>query len=273
MGKMSPGMRMLAVTQARRHRDERGRYMDGDQGGMDMQRGGHRYPQERRGMDGEMRDRPDMRMGYAGATPDMRRYHSPMDNRPREMSGYQHESSNDAEEPAEMRGEGYFVWDGPDHLPPARYGQPQSRRNVTDMRQYQRTRSMMGEDGEKNHQQGMIGFGEQDNHGKKLTKEKAEKWVKHMRSGDHRGEMWTMEDAKELAKKYKIEDKQELLDFYAALNMMHSDYSDVAKEWGVDNEDFYAALACAFLYDDDGKPPSEKLAAYYKYVVPHDEEE
>jgi hypothetical protein len=179
---------------------------------------------------------------------------------------------NEMEDSPDMRGEDYFVWDGPEHLPPERYGQPTDRRNVTDMRQY-RTRSMMGEGSEKNHQQGMIGFGEQDGQGKKLTKEKAEKWVKHMRSGDHRGEMWTMEDAKELAKKYKIEDKQELLDFYAALNMVHSDYADVAREWGVDNEDFYAALACAFLYDDDGKPPSEKLAAYYKYVVPHDEEE
>ena len=260
---MNPGMAMLMATQARRRRDERGRYMAGDQGN-------NQYTSERRNEGGEMRERPDMRRGYADS-PDMRRpYNRRMGDM--EMRSGVRGDRNEMEDSPDMRGEGYFVWDGPEHLPPERYGQPADHRNVTDMRQY-RTRSMMGEGGEKSHQQGMIGFGEQDGHGKKLTKEKAEKWVKHMRSGDHRGEMWTMEDAKELAKKYKIEDKQELLDFYAALNMVHSDYADVAREWGVDNEDFYAALACAFLYDDDGKPPSEKLAAYYKYVVPYDEEE
>lgn len=270
---MNPGMAMMMATQARRRRDERGRYMVGDQGN-------NQYTRERRNMDGEMRDRPDMRyprrnemrMGYAEGSPDMRRpYNRRMEDDAPEMRR-RGRTRSEMDDMPDMRGEGYFVWDGPDHLPPERYGQPNDRQNVTDMRQY-RTRSMMGEGGEKSQQQGMIGFGEQDNHGKKLTKEKAEKWVKHMRSGDHRGEMWTMEDAKELAKKYGIEDKQELLDFYAALNMVHSDYSEVAKEWGVDDEDYYAALACAFLYDDDGKPPSEKLAAYYKYVVPHDEED
>lgn len=272
---MNPGMAMMMAAQARRRRDERGRYMTGDQGN-------NQYTRERRNdMDGEMRDRPDMRspsqrndmrMGYAEGANDMRRpYNRSMDAEGTEMRrrGRTRSELNDS---PDMRGEGYFVWDGPDHLPPGRYGQPNGRQNVTDMRQY-RTRSAMGEGGEKQQsQQGMIGFGEQDGHGKKLTKEKAEKWVKHMRSDDHNGGMWTMEDAKELAKEYGIEDGQEMIDFYAALNMMHSDYGTIAKEYGVDREDFYAALACAFLWDADGKGPSEKLAAYYKYVVPHEED-
>lgn len=245
---MNQGMAMMMAAQARRRRDERGRYMVVDQGN-------NQYTQERRNMNGEMRR--TRRMGDDDMEMRRRGNRSDMDDFP------------------DMRGEGYFVWDNANmpYMPPERYGQPYDRQNVTDMRQYNRTRSMMGEGGEKQHQQqGMIGFGEQDGHGKKMTKEKAEKWVKHMRTDGHKGEMWTMEDAKELAKPYGITEGQELIDFYAALNMVYSDYSTVAKEWGVDDEAYYAALACAFLYDEDGKAPSEKIAAYYKYVVPHEED-
>lgn len=112
---------------------------------------------------------------------------------------------------------------------------------------------------------------------KKLTREKADKWVKHMESDDPkapRGGVFTYEDAKRLAADRDIPTEgQDLIDFYAALNMMYSDYSKVAHEYGVDNDDYYADLACAFLYDRDGKRPSEKLASYYMYVVPKDEEE
>lgn len=253
---MNPGMAMMMAAQARRRRDERGRYMTGEQGD-------NQYTRERRNMDGDMRNRPDMRynrrnemtMGYAGGHGEMRR----RGNR------------NAMDDAPDMRGEGYFVWDNANmpYMPPERYGQPE---NVTDMRRY-RSRSMMGEGGQQQHQkQGAIGFGEQDAHGKKLTKEKAEKWVKHMRTDGHKSEMWTMEDAKELAKPYGITEGQELIDFYAALNMVYSDYCEVAKEWGVDDEEYFAAMACAFLYDEDGKAPSEKIAAYHKYVVPHEED-
>ena len=112
---------------------------------------------------------------------------------------------------------------------------------------------------------------------KKLTREKAEKWVKHMESDDPkapRGGVFTFEDAKRLAADRDIPTEgKDLIDFYAALNMVYSDYSKVAHEYGVDNDDYYADLACAFLYDRDGKRPSEKLASYYMYVVPRDGED
>lgn len=282
-------MMLVQAAEARRRRDEKGRYMDGDQDGQraaytPMNRGdqgNNQYTRERRdAMDdgADMRDRPDMRyprrkemtMAYSlmdNDNAEMRRRRSRMD------SDYHGESTDMRRR--DMGGEGYFVWDNANqpYMPPERYGQPVHRQNVTDMRYY-RTRSHMDDHTEKaQHDKGMIGFGGQDEQGKKLTKEKAEKWVKHMRSGEHKGGMWNFDDAKELAKEYGIEDGQELVDFYAALNMMHSDYNEIAKEYGVDREDFYAALACAFLYDNDGKPPTEKLAAYYKYVVPHDEED
>lgn len=260
---MNPGMAMMMAAQARRRRDERGRYMGGEEMNTYSRRGENQYTKRRNEMgyaEGEMRRSNNRRV--EDDEPEMRR------------RGRGNRSRMEDDE-SEMRGEGYFVWDNANapYMPPQRYGQPNDRQNVTDMRQYNRTRSMIGEGGEKQqHQQGMIGFGEQDKHGKKLTKEKAEKWVKHMRSDDRKGEMWSMEDAKELAKAYDITEGQELIDFYAAINMMYSDYSAVAKEWGVDDEEYYAALACAFLYDRDGKQPSEKIATYYKCVVPHEED-
>lgn len=109
----------------------------------------------------------------------------------------------------------------------------------------------------------------------KLTREKAEKWVRSMRGDDPkaRGEMWSYEDAKRLAKERGISTEgQEMIDYYVALNMVYSDYSHVAKEHDVDTEDYYADMACAWLYDPDAKPPTEKLMAYKKYVIPHREE-
>lgn len=107
-------------------------------------------------------------------------------------------------------------------------------------------------------------------HEPKLTREKAEEWVRKM---SHNGQMWTFEDAKRIGEECGVkDDKQSQIDFYAALNMVASDYGKVARKYGIDDERFYADLAMAFLHDEDGKRPTEKLAAYYKAVVPHDED-
>ena len=248
----------MQAADDRRRRDESGRYMDGG-------RGGNQYPSETRNTM-ETMTRPMWPLTNMGG--EMRR-------------------RNAGDNGNQMGGEGWFAWDEgdyPDRFPPQRYGRPgmsyAEDSNVVDMRTYDRRRNSMNPEshmhGEEKNQNmmhgGKIGFGEQDAHGKKLTKEKAEKWVKHMRTDGHKGEMWTMEDAKELAKLYGITEGQELIDFYAALNMVYSNYCEVAKEWGVDDEEYFAALACAFLYDEDGKAPSEKIAAHYKYVVPHEED-
>lgn len=111
--------------------------------------------------------------------------------------------------------------------------------------------------------------------GEKLTREKGEKWVKKMKGDDPqaRGEMWSYEDAKTLAEERGISPEgQEMVDFYVVLNMVYNNYCKVAKKYGVDTEDYYADLAHAWLYDKDGKPPTEKLMAYHKYVIPHEED-
>lgn len=107
-------------------------------------------------------------------------------------------------------------------------------------------------------------------HETKLTREKAEEWVRKM---SHNGQMWTFEDAKRIGEECGVkDDKQSQIDFYAALNMVASDYGKVARKYGIDDERFYADLAMAFLHDEDGKRPAEKIAAFYKSVVPHDED-
>ena len=52
-------------------------------------------------------------------------------------------------------------------------------------------------------------------------------------------------------------------EWYAAMNMMYSDYSEVAKEFSVDRPDLYAKMAKAFLMDKDAGGAEEKTAAYY----------
>ena len=51
------------------------------------------------------------------------------------------------------------------------------------------------------------------------------------------------------------------------MNMMYSDYYDVARKFGVNVPEFYAELARAFLMDKDGPGPEEKLCAYYRCIA------
>lgn len=51
------------------------------------------------------------------------------------------------------------------------------------------------------------------------------------------------------------------------MNMMYSDYCMVASKYGVNNAEFFADMARAFLFDKAAKGPGEKLAAYYHSVM------
>lgn len=100
----------------------------------------------------------------------------------------------------------------------------------------------------------------------KMTKEMAEAWTHHMQNEDGTmGAHWTMEQVKQVMAQRGID--CDPAEFYAAINMVYSDYSNVAKELGVNNIDFYAKMAKAFLDDSDAEP--NKLARYYEYVVKH----
>lgn len=53
--------------------------------------------------------------------------------------------------------------------------------------------------------------------------------------------------------------------FWAAMNMIYSDFVNVAKKLGISNVDFYTEMTRAFL--DDKDVSGDKLAKYYEYVV------
>ena len=282
------GMGFMIAASSRK-RDDRGRYaeenysrrdndeMNYSRMGDDMER--HR----RRDSRGRyMEDDDDRRMGndhstYMGMdSPEMRRRR---DSRGRYME--EEGGSRMAYEGNQTNENAYRPWPEP-HIPPY-LDRPESRmrdKNVVNIRDYQDKRRIgFGENtmhhGERKGGQMSEGGSFGMHSGEKLTRDKAEKWVHRMYGDDPRtrGEMWTYEDAKKLAEERGLPtDGQEMVDYYVALNMAYNDYCKVAKEHGVDTEDYYADLAQAWLYDRDGKPPTEKLMAYHKYVVPHGEE-
>lgn len=263
MGKMSSGMRMMAMARAGQ-RDSSGRYMEGDQGNQ---------------MEGNYGNYS--RMGNDHST----RMEAPEMRRRRDSRGRYMEDDGGSRMAYEGNQDAYRPWPEP-HMPPY-LDRPESRmrdRNVVNIRDYQDKRRIgfgenrmhhgEGKGGQKVEAGGTFWMAPQGGH-EKLTREKAEKWVRSMHGDDPktRGEMWSYEDAKKLAEERGLPTEgQEMIDFYVVLNLVFTDYCMVAKEHGVDTEDYYADLAEAWLYDRDAKPPTEKLMAYHKYVIPHGEE-
>ena len=108
--------------------------------------------------------------------------------------------------------------------------------------------------------------------GQKLTRGMAEEWVDMMENEDEthpRGGKYSMDQAKQLAQSIGMSTAgQKLIDFYAILNAMYSDYHKVAKKHGVDKPEYYADLAKAFIEDVDAVP--NKTMMYYKCIVNHE---
>lgn len=99
-----------------------------------------------------------------------------------------------------------------------------------------------------------------------LDKEAANRWTESMKNEDGtNGPHWTMEQTKQIQSQKGIE--CDPLKFWVAMNMVYSDYSKVAKKLNVNNADFYAGMAEAFLEDKDAQ--ADKLERYYEFVVKH----
>lgn len=97
-----------------------------------------------------------------------------------------------------------------------------------------------------------------------LTKAQVIAWVGAMKNADGtRGGHWSMEKTEEIRKQRGIECDPVM--FYAAMNMMYSDYCKAAEKTGAVSVDFYAYMAKAFLDDEDAAP--NKLARYYYFVA------
>lgn len=98
----------------------------------------------------------------------------------------------------------------------------------------------------------------------KLDKQTADDWVNAMVTVDgYKGKRWGMEQAKQVMMQHGID--CDPLEFYVAMNMMYSDYGKIAEEMGMDNVDFYAKMAQAFLKDPDAV--KDKLMAYYSAIA------
>ena len=104
-----------------------------------------------------------------------------------------------------------------------------------------------------------------DDHGEEpLTKDQVMCWVASMENADGtHGGHWTMEETERTRKQWNIDCRP--LAFYAAMNMMYSDYCKAAENANVHGVEFYAHMAKAFLDDKDAKP--DKLARYYHAVA------
>ena len=102
-----------------------------------------------------------------------------------------------------------------------------------------------------------------------FTSEDAMHWEEHMKNADGTvGPHWTMEQTTAVAESMGIQ--APVVPRWAwgvTMNMMYSDYYDVAMEFGINRPEFYAALAKAFLMDKDGPEPEEKLCEYYKHIA------
>ena len=102
-----------------------------------------------------------------------------------------------------------------------------------------------------------------------LTMDTAEAWVAGMTNEDPakpQGGKWTQEEVKPFAKRLGIVPSgQQFAEFYAVMNAMYSDYSEVAKRFGVTQPDFFAEMAKAFMLDKDAK--ADKVSIYYNCIA------
>lgn len=103
-------------------------------------------------------------------------------------------------------------------------------------------------------------------HKMKFSREMAEQWAQGMQNKDGTtGPHWNMEQTKQVMAQRGID--CDPVEFWVAMNSMYADYGRVAKEMNVNNIDFYAKMAEAFVHDVDAMP--DKMSRYYEYVVRH----
>ena len=99
-----------------------------------------------------------------------------------------------------------------------------------------------------------------------FTEADAREWTARMENTDDTaGPHWPMEQttAVMVSKGYHYDPAV----WYAAMNMVYSDYFSVAKKHGVNTVEFYADMAEAFLDDKDAGGPEEKISAYYHCIA------
>lgn len=109
----------------------------------------------------------------------------------------------------------------------------------------------------------------------RLSDEDIRNWEKKLRNADGtKGKHFDMEQVEKEAHKLGIRfDEYSEKEFCMTMNMLYSDFCETFKPYYTpEKEAFeYAKKAQAWLEDDDGPPPAEKLALYYYCIVDNDE--
>ncbi len=117
----------------------------------------------------------------------------------------------------------------------------------------------------------MMGFRQQGREEKDegFDKQTAMEWVESMEDKEGvKGGMYTWHQAQQYGRNMGITGEQRLVEFFAAMNAMYSEYHAVGKKFGVDRPEFYAHLAKCFIEDPDAV--EDKIAKYWQHVVRHE---
>ena len=95
-----------------------------------------------------------------------------------------------------------------------------------------------------------------------ITEDDAAAWNRAMKNADgSTGGHWLISDTSGLGKPDDVPDWK----WNVTMNLMYSDFSEVAAKYGVGAARFYADLARAFLSDKDAE--DDKLGRYYWHIV------
>lgn len=104
----------------------------------------------------------------------------------------------------------------------------------------------------------------------RLSKRDMKEWEHNLCNvdGTH-GAHFDKEQIEQVARSLGVEPKEYGdCTLYMTVNMMYSDYEQVAKKFGVDRVEFYIELAKAFLHDKDfDGDGAEKLYLYYTFIA------
>ena len=104
---------------------------------------------------------------------------------------------------------------------------------------------------------------------KHLTREEAENWVDSMQGADgKRGGRWTLKEIEQYAGNFGVHG-DEVVEFFAVLNALYTDYGKVARKYGFDRMEVWADLAKSFMHDKDAE--SGKVKMYYECIAKKDE--
>lgn len=244
---MKPGMKMALLTSNRGGRMEnRNEMRDEMDGGMNYRGMDNMESRRRRDSRGRFRSEMDME-GNDGGRMEMNERYGGMENNTARMGGYPGRPFPVYEDGRSNMNQIGFNAGG--HEVQTNYRMNATHHTGNEM-EYRSSPKMGG--------------GYSSDMAMPMTRETAERWIHHMKHADgSKGPHWRIDDAKKIMEQKKIH--CDPYEFAAILNAMYSDYCKVLRKHGVESDDLYVDLACAWLMDEDAMPGKAML--YYNCIV------